>query len=503
MQPNIALGLWVVLLIALLWRDPARERGTSIALWLAVISFFILTSRLPSQWLGLVRVGTYAQALEEGNALDRTVYLILIAISAAILLSRSFNWTGFWQRNVALLAFLLFALLSVAWSDFPFIAFKRWFRDLTHYMTLLVVLSDPRPLEAIRTVFRRSCYILISLSVLLVKYFQEIGRQYELYSGLSMYVGATTSKNMLGVLCVFSALFFVWDTFQRWADRRNPQTKRVLWVNAAYLLMTVWLLDKASSATSNVSLLLGLLVMVAAHRPFFRRRPAWLLATVPASFVIYSVLTFSGVDINGWVATSVGRDPTLTGRTFIWQTLLNYAANPWLGAGYETFWMGSRLQQIWPLTGAINHAHNGYLNVYLNLGIVGLASLTVFLLVCYRRVCQQFRNNNPLGILGVSAWTVLLFYNVTEAAFPTGPLWLLVITAAVIVPQREPSPAAVRSNQAFARARAVAGARGAQPAGAGHSRVARPATGNASASSTLDKRPGAQTFPIRRRWSGQ
>src|SRR5688572_17759583 len=101
MQASVAFCLWVVALIALLWRDPARERGPSIALWLAVISFFILTSRLPSQWLGLVRVANYAQALEEGNAVDRSVYLILISISAAILFSRAFNWTGFWQRNVA------------------------------------------------------------------------------------------------------------------------------------------------------------------------------------------------------------------------------------------------------------------------------------------------------------------------------------------------------------------------------------------------------------------
>ena len=42
---------------------------------------------------------------------------------------------------------------------------------------ILVALSDPRPLEAVRAVLRRLCYLLISLSVVLVKYYPEIGRR--------------------------------------------------------------------------------------------------------------------------------------------------------------------------------------------------------------------------------------------------------------------------------------------------------------------------------------
>ena len=69
------------------------------------------------------------------------------------------------------MVFLLFALLSVLWSDFPLVALKRWFRDLGNYLVILVVLSDPRPLEAVRALLRRLCYLLIPLSILLVKYY--------------------------------------------------------------------------------------------------------------------------------------------------------------------------------------------------------------------------------------------------------------------------------------------------------------------------------------------
>ena len=63
-----------------------------------------------------------------------------------------------------------------------------------------------------RTLLRRLCYLLIPLSVLLVKYYPQIGRQYDYWQGTAMYVGPTTSKNMLGVLCLIGGLFFFWDT---------------------------------------------------------------------------------------------------------------------------------------------------------------------------------------------------------------------------------------------------------------------------------------------------
>src|SRR5579872_5607845 len=102
MPPILALLLWMVLLPALLWFDPAKVRGTSVTLWVPLIWIFIIGSKLPSQWLGF-RTGVIAQALEEGNPLDRGIDLILIVLAIGILISRSFNWNGFFTRNLALI----------------------------------------------------------------------------------------------------------------------------------------------------------------------------------------------------------------------------------------------------------------------------------------------------------------------------------------------------------------------------------------------------------------
>jgi exopolysaccharide production protein ExoQ len=439
MPPSLALCLWFILLVALLRFDPAKDSKTSIALWVPVIWMFIAGSRLPGQWLGSP-VGQVADALEEGNGLDRTVFSVLILMAIGILISRSFKWGGFLNRNLALTALLSFALVSVCWSDFPFVALKRWFRDLGNYLVILVVLSDPRPLEAVRTVLRRLSYLLIPLSILLIKYFPQLGKQWETWSGADSYIGATTSKNMLGVLCLVSGLFFFWDTVTRWPERKQRRTKRIIMLNFAFMAMTLWVLNLANSATSRVCLVLGCLVIAAVHSKVFRRHPRFLKALIPVCFCLYLVLAF-GFNINGELAGAVGRDPTLTGRADIWKVLLSMHTNPIIGTGYESFWLGSRLQWFWQNSGFghLNEAHNGYLQVYLNLGLIGVFFLVGFLVASYRNMCRMLNPPTSLASLALATWAVLVFYNMTEAAFLGGLLWMVLLMGAVPLAERATS----------------------------------------------------------------
>ena len=96
MPPAVALSVWIILTLALLYFDPARIPRTSLALWLPVIWMFILATRLPSQWFG-IQVGQAAQALEEGNPVDRFISSMLILLALGVLISRSFSWRGFFS----------------------------------------------------------------------------------------------------------------------------------------------------------------------------------------------------------------------------------------------------------------------------------------------------------------------------------------------------------------------------------------------------------------------
>jgi exopolysaccharide production protein ExoQ len=440
MPPVLALLLWLVFLVALLCFDPARLPETSSVLWVPLIWMFITASRLPSQWLG-GNSGPAAARLEEGNALDRTIFFMLIILAVGILVSRSFQWNAFFSRNVALTAFLFFALVSVLWSDFPLVAFKRWFRDLGQYLIVLVVLSDPHPAEAVRFLIRRFCYLMIPLSILLIKYYPQFSRQYDSWSGAVSISGATTSKNMLGVACLVSGLFFFWDTVTRWSKRKEPRTKKILAENFAFMAMTLWVLNLCESATSRVCLVLSCLIVAAVRSKVVRRRPGVFKYLIPVCFVLYVILAY-GFDLNAWMAGMLGRDPTLTNRTVIWNLLLGMKTNPIIGTGYESFWLGPRLQYIWQrFAVGLNEAHNGYLQVYLNLGLIGLGLLLIFLISSYRRLWKKFTPSSglsDLASLSLATWTVLLFYNMSEAGLGSGLLWLTLLFGVTAVRERAP-----------------------------------------------------------------
>lgn len=437
MPSILALIIWFVLLVALLLFDPAKDSRVSSALWIPVIWMFIVATRNPAQWLNGGELKIVAGSMEEGSPLDRAVFIVLIIIAIGILASRTFRWDEFVTHNTTLVMFILFAFVSVFWSDFPLVAIKRWSRDLGNYLMVLVVVSDRYQLESVRTVFRRLFYLFIPLSIILIKYYPQIGVTYWEWTGETLYGGLATSKNVLGAVSMVGALFFFWDVQTRWVDRKVPRTKKIIAVNLAFLGMALWLLYRANSATSRACLAIGCLVIMALYSRWGKRHITLVKTLVLASFPVYVVLAF-GLDLSGEFARSLGRNPTLTDRTQLWKILLSMHTNPLIGSGYDSFWLGERFLHVWRTFGeAINEAHNGYLEVYLNLGLIGLLILVAFLIASYRGICKRLAAPGPsFAPLAMALWTVMLFYNMTEAAFRFHWMWITFLFAAIYAPER-------------------------------------------------------------------
>jgi len=102
----------------------------------------------------------------------------------------------------------------------------------------------------------------------------------------------------------------------------------------------------------------------------------------------------------------------------------------------------------------INSAHNGYIDVYLNLGWVGLSLIAFILVGGYRRTVATFRRNPELAGLMLAFVATSAIYSVTEAGFRIlTPTWICLLLAAlapsggVTGPASRKSwrPAAVRS----------------------------------------------------------
>jgi O-antigen ligase len=132
----------------------------------------------------------------------------------------------------------------------------------------------------------------------------------------------------------------------------------------------------------------------------------------------------------------MGRDPTFHGRTGIWSAVLSVNTNPVIGVGYQSFWLGDRLNAVWSRlnVSSLNEAHNGYLETYLNLGLIGLALITLVMVSSYRLLTSKLLTSPQLASLGLALWLVVSVYNVTEAALGPSFLWAVFLLCIVCVP---------------------------------------------------------------------
>jgi hypothetical protein len=102
----------------------------------------------------------------------------------------------------------------------------------------------------------------------------------------------------------------------------------------------------------------------------------------------------------------------------IWTDLLTYPINPVLGAGFESFWLGERLEVLWEKWWwQTNQAHNGYIEIYLKLGLVGLVMLGGWIISGFRNAKYELLQDSGFGRLRIAFWAVILVYNYTEATF--------------------------------------------------------------------------------------
>jgi exopolysaccharide production protein ExoQ len=430
----IATAAFLLLIAGLFVLNYDRRHRTSAALWLPVAWLLISGSRPVSVWLEMAPPAS-AELYLDGSPLDRNILTAILFLGVAVLLWRVTRVPKFLKVNVPILIFLLYCAISVTWSDYPFVAFKRWIKYFGDFVMVLIVMTDFNPSAAIKRVLARVGFLLLPLSVLVIKYFPDLGRAYGRWEGKQTFTGVASDKNMLGMACLVFGLGSAWCLFNEYRGGRRPE---ILVAHAMIVAMALWLLRTANSMTSLACFMVGAsAIVIPSVWPVFRRRA--FVNTLVAGILLLCISVLF-LDVGSYLLGTMGRDSTLTGRTDLWQSLLSLTTNPWLGTGFESFWLGKRLQILWTIYWwHPNESHNGYLELFLNVGWIGIALFGVVVVTSYQRVIAMLRSNPEAATLRLAFLVVGLAYSLTEVGFRmTSSVWFFFLFAATAVPKREP-----------------------------------------------------------------
>lgn len=415
-------------------------------LWVPFLWLFIASTRGLSAWSTSQRVLT-ADADLSGSPLDRAVLTALLILGLVVLTQRASRVKRLFLHNKAVVTLYSYMLFSTIWSNFPGITFRRCFRSMGVLVMVLVVLTENVPLAAIQALLRRLFMLHTLGDIAAIKYFRNMGVAYNWDGSEEEWVGLTNQKNNLGQMAMCSGLVFAWQTLQ------NRKWQNLI-PNLLMITFTLWVL-RGSKNSHSTAAILGFITSAALliGLQLIKKRAGHAKRLVVASVAVFffaAPLIYAGFQAFDTtpadaVLEATGRDMTFTDRTLIWTDVLDNAKkSPVLGVGYGAFWVGFLGHDLYPLPNwdrktpswRPNEGHNGFIDVYVDLGAIGLLLLIVVICAAFAGAVNDLQRNFELGRIRIALLVAILMNNMAESSILNGTqaLWLLFLLVAINVP---------------------------------------------------------------------
>lgn len=361
-----------------------------------------------------------ADALE-GNAFGRaTMGISYLAVAVMLVYYRREALVVF-RRNRSLVALVALGFASSLWAETPELSFRRC--GAAAGATLLgVALSIKLTLEEQLRFMSWLFRILAILSLGCVLLFPSYGIS---HTPEAEWQGVFGFKNFFGSLMAISILIeYQLPTNTSWSKA----------LNRAALLLSMFLLVRSDSMTS----LLGIVVtfaLVETYKFATLRLRMPLYATVVASLLIILLGFLLVAPRSGALARVFGRSTNLTGRTELWPLVISFAQErPILGYGYAGFWTESASKKVDSAVDVeVMYSHNGFLDILLTNGALGLSLAVIFLGTGLKRAFDwSVHGESRTELWPVAFLSFFLFYNVAECSiFMQHMLWALCVATVV------------------------------------------------------------------------
>ena len=323
------------------------------------------------------------------NALNQIIFPLLFLSSSLCILTKRSKVYSIIRKEKILMLFLLWCILSIAWSIDPLTTSKRLFRTLTLFTVTLSLLAHTTSTKEILSYIKPILYLYVFSSLVVCLTIPgAIDADFQTWRGF------TTTKNSLGqdsVVCILLSFFIF---------KRETGYQKI--IAAMILFFSIALLFGSMSVTSITSFLVVSLVGLifisdTIFEPIGLGRKTSLIII---SFIIgiLTFIVFFAPIILELIANFAGKNLTFTGRTILWaEMILEISKHLYFGVGYQAFWNINNPSLIYLYKIFVwlpNEAHNGYIDIINETGLVGLI-IFFTVLIKYFSNLRKLREPNP------------------------------------------------------------------------------------------------------------
>jgi O-antigen ligase len=395
----------------------------------------------------LRRQGGFVLDSIEGDPVMQVFLFGVYIVTLFLILLRWKNVVQVVLAEPLLMVLVAIALFSVLWSFAPMVTLRRSVA-LVGTTCFGVYFATRFRLKEQLQLLAWTFGIAALLSFLFALALPQLGIHQE-GGHIGAWRGIFVHKNALGrsmgLSIVLFSLLVLYESKHRW----------LAWVG---LILSVSLMVLSTSATPLLSSL-TVLIILPLYSIWRWRNPLFLpffIMTVTLGSVA-ALWLFSQAEA---ILGAAGRDLTFTGRTELWVVLLQMIQKqPWLGYGYSAFWLDWKGEsgRVWSLlTWEPTYAHNGYLQLGLDLGLLGILVFLLGFVIYFGRALTWARASQTVeGMFPLAYLTFLLPYNVTDSIIlqQNNIFWVLYVSTVIsmVVQQNVQAEPSVKESETFSK----------------------------------------------------
>lgn len=343
---------------------------------------------------------------EDGDLVMRAI-LAVAFLAVGLLISQPGKALHTARKAPIIWMLVVLVFLSSLWSSAPDVTLRRAV-SVTLAALYGILLAVRYPFLDVLRMLGVALAIAVLASLAAVLLLPEVAVM-DAHPHIGAWQGVLYHKNALGrtsamALIVFLFLFSDGMGINRW---------RWLLLAAA---ASITLIGSRSATAMGITLIVGITWLLIRQMRRMPRplQPALASLGMAAAILVAVILPNYLEELLGLF----GRDLTLTGRFPLWASSVPLALQrPLLGYGFGSFWLGwaGPSAQVWEVTWHATHAHNGYLDLWLEIGLVGLTLIMALLVTTLIRAVQGIYREVGNLIFGF-AFIVAVFFATANAS---------------------------------------------------------------------------------------